>query len=288
MTPIQNDTCPFLGKRDDPATAIAYPSASNRCFKDESGMRPSHGHQEGFCLVADHTRCPIYIRGAGFSSDAEVDPPGDDQVEAPPPGRQPWLLGAAVVIVALLAVAAIITQGQLNYPGAPPAADVAVTDGFTPITVATATEIPLPTPTTSTQATLTEPSNPTITPHSIMIEPDQPFGSEIRFVVHTIAQGETFEGLARQYNTTFLAMQKINGTALANAAVGAQIVIPVGVEKLPADLPVFVPYQVPEETGLRELAGQFGVAIDQLARYNGLNQEDSLAQGSLMLVPASQ
>ncbi len=286
MTPNLNETCPFLGKRDDPATAIAYPSASNRCFKDQAAMRPSLGHQEEWCLRGDHTRCPVYIRGAGFTADAEVDPPGEDQVTAPPPGRQRWLIGGAVGVVALLTAAAFFTQGQMSLPSDPPAAEAAVTDGFTPITVAT--EIAQPTPTLSTQATLTEPSNPTITPHSIKIEPDQPFGGGIRFVVHTIAEGETFEGLARQYNTTFLAMQKVNGTALANAAVGAQIVIPVDVEKLPADLPVFVPYNVPQEIGLRELASQFGAAIDLLAQYNGMNADDTLAQGSWVLVPASQ
>ncbi len=53
-------TCPFLGLRDDPTTALDFPSEGNYCHHAQPIAQVKRAHQQTYCLTADHTICPIY------------------------------------------------------------------------------------------------------------------------------------------------------------------------------------------------------------------------------------
>ena len=281
-----NEICPHLGKRDDPATPISYPSVSNRCYKEDAALRPSQDHQQQFCLCDAHTTCPIYQRGAAHVSGAAVGPAGDDREPAMPPQQRPWVVWVGVLLTGLIAVAAFLAQGSLSAAQQEAAAQVTVTDGFKPVAAETATSEPAPTEKPLPTATLTEAPAQTITPNGVKLEPDTPFGSEIKFVVHIVAAGESYGQLATDNNTTLQLIQKVNGPAFASAAVGSPIIIPSNLDALPEGTPTFTAYQVPERISLRDLAAQLGAALNEMATYNGLNEEETLEAGSWVIVPA--
>ena len=283
-----NEICPNLGKRDDPATPISYPSASNRCYKEDAALRPSQDHQQQYCLCSAHTTCPIYQRGAANVGSSAVEPAGDDREPDMPPQQRPWVLWTGILLTGVIAVAAFLAQGSLSAAQQETAAQVTVTDGFKPVAAESATPESTPTEKVLQAATATEAPVQTLTPNGVKLEADTPFGGEIKFVVHIVAAGESFGQLAADNKTNLLLIQKVNGPAFASAAVGSAIIIPRNQDTLPEGTPTFTAYQVPERITLRDLAAQLGAALNEMAIYNGLNEAETLEADSWVLVPAAK
>ncbi len=57
MNPIK---CPYLGLKDDPNTALQFPSEGNFCHHAEPVAPVSRQHQQEFCLTENYTLCPVY------------------------------------------------------------------------------------------------------------------------------------------------------------------------------------------------------------------------------------
>jgi hypothetical protein len=53
-------TCPYLGLKEDPTTALGFPSGGNHCFKTQPNSTIITSHQQEFCLSPNHISCPIY------------------------------------------------------------------------------------------------------------------------------------------------------------------------------------------------------------------------------------
>src|SRR6266508_1495542 len=52
--------CPYLGLKDDPSTALDFPSQGNFCHH-ASPVAPVNGtYQQQYCLSAEHTACPLF------------------------------------------------------------------------------------------------------------------------------------------------------------------------------------------------------------------------------------
>ena len=291
MNPIS--ICPYLGKKDDAFTPILYASGHNQCHRGQEPIRPSLTHQGEACLCEDHLKCPIFKKGIHEADAVELGP--DEDLISTPPSTRKIYLGAGILILAVvifIGVQAVVSKNAaIQVPFVQTTA--IVTEGFRPVEVGSLTQTELAIPTNPAKvaapvATETQAPEPSITPHTIVINLDQPFGGEIQFVVHQIASGETFEQLGKKFNTTFIAMQKVNSSRLDGFQVGSVMVIPLDAANFPADIPVFTPYQVEADVMLRDLIAELGGVVNEVTLYNGLNDEDILAKGSWILLPGKK
>jgi len=58
---IVSSICPYVGKQNDPASVLNYPSPRNYCHHCQIPAAPLTRHQASRCLTAAYTRCPIYL-----------------------------------------------------------------------------------------------------------------------------------------------------------------------------------------------------------------------------------
>lgn len=57
---MSENTCPFLGFKDDPSSALPYPSKENVCHH-AAPIQPARGtYQYQYCLTPEHTTCPLF------------------------------------------------------------------------------------------------------------------------------------------------------------------------------------------------------------------------------------
>jgi len=173
------------------------------------------------------------------------------------------------------------------------------------VPVATAASLPampasvVPTPTSA--VTLPVPSGSaaidgtstfahTATPTSSLIKRrlDMPIGTDYKFVIHRVSEGENLEQYAAQYNTSVEAILLINYNLRNPAWTDVLVVIPVGFTNV-ANLPIFVVYQVKEEErgiSVEALAKKLRVDPLDLKYYNGMTEAwDRPLVGDLFLVP---
>ncbi|MGC8838378.1 MAG: hypothetical protein ACP5UM_08175, partial [Anaerolineae bacterium] len=52
------DTCPYLGKVDDPTNSYAQPTRRHRCYRWEKPLMVRREDQRTYCLTAAHVQCP--------------------------------------------------------------------------------------------------------------------------------------------------------------------------------------------------------------------------------------
>lgn len=75
--------CPYLGLADDADSHATYATEAHRCYKLPNPTRIASGHQESYCLGANHPACPVF-QGEGVPQQR----PGAAAAAAPVlPGR---------------------------------------------------------------------------------------------------------------------------------------------------------------------------------------------------------
>ncbi len=52
--------CPYLGLRNDPSTALNFPSEGNCCYHANPVAPIDSNYQAQYCLTENHTQCPIF------------------------------------------------------------------------------------------------------------------------------------------------------------------------------------------------------------------------------------
>lgn len=52
------DTCPYLGKMDDPSSSYAQPTRRHRCYRWEKPLMVRREDQRTYCLTVAHDQCP--------------------------------------------------------------------------------------------------------------------------------------------------------------------------------------------------------------------------------------
>ncbi len=77
--------CPYLGLADDADSHATYATEAHRCFRLPNPTRIATGHQETYCLGANHVSCPVYL-GEGVPGAAAPQPAAG---AVPPPVRAP-------------------------------------------------------------------------------------------------------------------------------------------------------------------------------------------------------
>jgi membrane-bound lytic murein transglycosylase D len=89
---------------------------------------------------------------------------------------------------------------------------------------------------------------------------------------HTLEEGETLSGLARQYHVEVAAIADVNGLdAHPSLEAGDKLIIPVN-SSSPSSLPVGNPvrYRVRSSDTLETIADEFNVTVPELKKWNGL------------------
>jgi LysM repeat protein len=115
---------------------------------------------------------------------------------------------------------------------------------------------------------------------------ETPFGSQPKFIIHQVANGESLILIAKRYGTTLEAIQAVNFFLPSPLWSGWLLVIPlntIDVENLPA----FEAYVVSEEdVNADQLAINLDTDLEALLYYNAISSaEDPLPPGRWLLIP---
>jgi len=308
---IVNRTCPFLGLEDDAGTAQAFPSIWNCCHRCLPSAPPNLKHQREYCLGGNYRACPVYFRPYAEPLPAHL------RASVSPANRPqyiPWGKLAVVlsVVVALFTLGwGVLNQRTLSVDGgkeagtafdpgmstrisaSQPAAKVSSTP-----TVKSPTEPPAPLASFTIAAPRAITHTPTFAPpstravaaagHASKHQLDVPIGTDLKFVIHKVLDGENFELYESRYGTSREAIIALSPNKEVPVWVDSLVVIPVGFTDA-AGLPVFVVYQVKEEErgiSTEELAKRLGVDLKDFKYYNGMVENgDRPLVGDYFLVP---
>ncbi len=114
---------------------------------------------------------------------------------------------------------------------------------------------------------------------------DQPIGSDYKFVIHKVLNGENLNQYASWYKTSIEAILAVNYDLKTPVWVDELVIIPVGFTNV-YGLPAFEAYEVPRaDISLDVLALSFAVSLKDLRYYNAIGMEESLQIGDWLLIP---
>lgn len=101
---------------------------------------------------------------------------------------------------------------------------------------------------------------------------------------YAIRQGDTLYGISRDYNVPLPLILRLNPFMdIYNLQVGDEICIPV--QQQAAEVGNVISYTVEEQDSLQSILDKFGIGLDDLLEYNGLN-EVMLMPGTTIQVPS--
>lgn len=274
-------SCPKLGLVNDPATFSAFPSQMNACSHVQPITTPNIAHQRSFCLNSEHINCPVFQSQPGGKMPKAL--------TLQTRGIAKSTLRLIMAVLALIVTIIIVVWFFLNKPiltgefsPSEPDPDLLAV-ATTPVTITeeTATSEPSPSdlPATKTQP----PSTPTQEDPTLAL--DIPIGDEVQFIIHRVAEGETLQIFANQYDTTVEAITAINYDLIVPLWTNWLVIIPLNntdVDKLP----VFEAHQVEQEhIPLADIAAQLSASVTEMQLYNNLDADHILHQGEWLLVP---
>jgi hypothetical protein len=288
-----SSTCQYLGSKYDPATALAYPSTANHCFHSQVSVIPALEHQVAYCLVKDHTRCPVYTQSETNPFPKNIMYAGVEFI----PGRRPvWQFN--VLILGVLLAGFVLWLGFQSFS----AGQVPTTrPSILPVTSTSATPSMLPpkaSVTSQLPTTTLTPLLPTPEPSLVPTEfPPQAHGLEIPIMVgeqpilmHRVIEGEQIVLLVKQYQTAIEVLQEINYNPPVPLFAGQVIVIAPGlIVNVDPNLPSFEPYQVTDkEISIEDLVLRLSVDLTMLKYYNRCSDACRMVKGDWLLIPRTK
>jgi LysM repeat protein len=110
------------------------------------------------------------------------------------------------------------------------------------------------------------------------------FTSPSSVAVHVVGPGETLYGVSARYGANWAQVAEANGLATPNQIYAGRIL------KIPANIPGPAPvfgHQVHAGETLARIAGQYGVALTDLANANGLVAPYVIYRGQLLVIPGT-
>lgn len=101
--------------------------------------------------------------------------------------------------------------------------------------------------------------------------------------IYVVSPGDTIDNIALKYNTTPEELYKINSFLKPNEplTIGQRIIVPVPRTNM------FEYYTVKKGDSLYKISQIYGLTSEELAKLNGLKQDDYLYEGQILLVPKS-
>ena len=277
--------CPFLGFKDDPSTALAYPAGHNYCFKSNPISSVSLEHQRKSCLTETYLECPVFQKES-----AGPLPKGlrGDHVSRIAPVK--WVPFVALAAVILIALAALILIGIIPIRGFSAPYTVIMLDTKTPQAAYTSlpttvlTRTPSPKPTVLPTQTPTMITLNNLSPRMV----GTPFGSSPKLVIHRVIEGEGFILLAEKFGTTAEAIKAINFDLPESLWVNTILVIPIDTDDV-TDLPRFSAVEVRAEgMTIEAYAERNALDVELIKRYNDLPAGYALKLGEWLIIPMSE
>jgi LysM repeat protein len=178
------------------------------------------------------------------------------------------------LVLGIIVVWLLITRGKGFglFSGAP--------TGITESTQ-TSTEIPSPTTTSNPSPTPTLAGTATLRP---LLGLETPLGIDHKFLIHQIQEGDSFNRIAGDYDTTVAALLASNYRLPSPLIPGWAIVVPLNfVDR--QGFPAFEVYSVTEEISLEDLVIQLSVDLNEFKYYNALDDNFIPRAGDWLLVP---
>ena len=286
-----NRTCPSLGLMDDAQTSLAFPSIWNNCYRSRPVAPPKLKYQEEVCLCENHRECPLFL------SEQTVPLPGHIRSPRSHSKSSKGTLGRIIFLLLILGVVFALVWGlfgkELGLPftatWSPETASqlLAPTKHYTispttkpslaPTLALASTALPV-TPTTI---------SPSVTPlvSSSKHQLEIPIGTDRKFIIHRVLEGENLDQYERIYNTSLDAIMTINFKLTPPVWVGTLVIVPVGFVDV-TDVPSFEPYMVTEAGMTSDLIAQkFEVNLLDLKYYNAISDGEQLVVGEWLLIP---
>jgi hypothetical protein len=278
--------CPYLGLRDDPETALYYPSPLNHCYRAKPATPVKSEYQGTCCLTATHSECRVYQKDPGFPLPPDLRNRQHGSAQRKRSKVRLWVILFVLVVIGLM-VWQSLSSGLLRFAGwehsngetvpvlltetgdpTPPVAPTLVQDTSTPTFLP-----PSPSPTWT--------STPTVVRFHAL---ETPIGIEHQFIIHRVLLGESLTLISTHYGTTDKAIQLVNYYIQIPLWVDSLVIIPVNQTDV-SGLPVFEAYRVEKDTPVEELAQQLMVDPAVLKYYNDLKDGQVLAADEWVLVP---
>jgi hypothetical protein len=284
----QSENCPHIGLFGDPATFSDFPAQMNACHHVNPINTPNLYHQRSFCLSPTFVDCPI------FQNALVTRMPKDFQYQSLGLSnqRKRRILYIVLGVIGLALVFSFLINAKWRPSSSAPIPPEETQ--FSPTLIQTAIQptpeedelnLPQTTPTpTELILTVTQASpTPTSEPQNLAL--DSPIGKEYQFIIHRVAEGETLQIFADQYNTSVEAITAVNYELISPLWIGWLVIIPLNTTEV-SNLPAFEAYMIQQQSiDLRELADQLSASLEKIALYNNLNVEYLLTEGEWLLIP---
>ena len=285
-----NVFCPYCGIVDDATTSLGYPSLWNYCHRANPVEVANLEHQRIFCLTAEHSNCPVFLREGSFPLPVELRGRSNESRRGK---KSPWkvVVILAVGLLVLLIGWQFLTNGRLlpALPGAETAVSPTLSalpaggtrsPSITPSPTATPLETPTALPLPSPSAT---PSQTPLPRYELSAE--MPIGLNKQFMIHEVQPGESLELFANKYGTTVEVIKAVNFYLHSPLLEKTMLVIPLDMTTAEG-LPAFEPYMVAQDSiTIEALAQELSVNADLLIRYNDLVPAYLLRPGDWLLIP---
>lgn len=296
-----NNVCPFLGLEDDADSAQAFPSNINYCYRSSPIAPVKLDHQAEFCLAGKHRECPVFLREETGRLPGHI----RAHRSRAPKNRRISRINIFTIVIALIVIIVLEWQFLSQTKTAIPTYTASSLPVKTLTSLPTITMTPLPAPATVINTptlhipffgSVTVTSSLTLTPSVTATEfvskhqLDVPIGTDRKFIIHRLAEGERLDPHVMQYNTSIEAVKAINYYLYLVNPVQRDVLIifPLNFTDV-SGMHVLVIYQVREDErgiNIEYLAQKFKVDLTDLKYYNGITiAGDRPLVGDLFLIP---
>lgn len=284
--------CQYLGCKDDPSTAMAYPSLRNVCHHVSPIATPNRSHQDSICLVSLHINCPVFTAPAGQKMPKEI----HFRKSGIPKYSVFLLRGISIAVLIAMIILGGLYGGQwyteLLGRVTPTFNENERSDvdpahpGLAWLNKNNAENDELVPAETETELSPTaEPTDLIPTREDPLLALNTPIGKDIQFIIHRVAEGETTSQYAERYNTSIEAINAVNYFLPPSLWIDWLIIIPLDLTDVEG-LPAFEAYMVEEEgITIEDLAQQLSASLEDMYQYNDLEAGHALHQGEWVLVP---
>jgi len=245
---------------------------------------PNIKHQSEFCLCENYHHCPVFLQ--------QQIAPLPNHLRAPlNRTNRVHGLSRRNSIIVLVVLFIILLGGWVISNQMPFLRIIANTPSSVPII-----NIPIVASASSPKATITATFTQTYTmtatkpPESATgllskRQLDMPIGTDYKFILHRVKEGENLDQYAAQYNTSTEAIILINYNLKTPVWVDTVVIIPVDLMNV-GNLPSFEAYNVLQPgNSPNALAKELMVDAADLKYYNALHDTESLLVGDWLLVP---
>lgn len=290
-----SDRCPYIGLKDDPDTALGYPSIWNHCHNVRTKTVPSSEHQREICLSAKHATCPAFVTEGKNALPREIRMPGSRRFL----GRTILRWAMIGIVVVFLVGSSLILSGYWVPPWAqgivakmpirPVASNTSMAEMLAEV-LGTDTPAQANQPVieaSSTVAMILPTQTETVQVGTCAYPLETPFGTTQQFVLHQVASGENMTSISEDYQTTEEMIDAVNYFLPSPLWSELVIVIPHTItttDDLFSLKPVFVQN---ENISVGELAENLSVPLQELLTLNALDPACRSFSG-WVLIPADK